>query len=163
MPAIHITTLIHAPVERVFNLSRHIALHKKSMEHTGEKAIAGVTTGMINLGETVTWEAKHLMKKRRFTSRITSMKLYESFTDEMVKGDFKSFKHEHHFKQINNGTIIIDILTYEVPYGVIGQLVNNLYLHRYLESLINKRNEVIKEYAETKKWEALLPDAVKVS
>lgn len=160
MPTIHITTLIHAPVERVFNLSRHIALHKKSMEHTGEKAVGGVTTGMINLGETVTWEAKHLMKTRRFTSKITSMKPYESFTDEMIKGDFKSFKHEHHFKPIDNGTIIIDILNYEVPYGVIGQLVNSFYLHRYLESLINKRNEVIKEYAESKKWEALLAGAV---
>ena len=131
------------------------------MEHTGEKAVAGVTTGMINLGETVTWEARHLMKTRRFTSKITSMKPYESFTDEMIKGDFKSFKHEHHFKPIDNGTIIIDILTYETPYGMIGQLVNGLYLHRYLESLIKRRNEVIKEYAESRKWEALMPDAVK--
>ncbi|MBI2729918.1 MAG: SRPBCC family protein [Sphingobacteriales bacterium] len=161
MPTIHLTTLIHAPVERVFNLSRHIALHKKSMEHTGERAVAGVTTGMINLGETVTWEARHLMKTRRFTSKITSMKTYDSFTDEMIKGDFKSFQHQHHFKQIENGTIIIDIINYEMPYGIIGQLVNGFYLHRYLESLIKKRNEVIKEYAESKRWEALLPDMIK--
>jgi ligand-binding SRPBCC domain-containing protein len=163
MPTIHLTSLIHAPVERVFNLSRHIALHKKSMEHTGERAVGGVTTGMINLNETVTWEAKHLFKTRRFTSKIISMKPYESFTDEMTKGDFKSFKHQHHFKGIENGTIIIDIIDYETPYGIIGQLVNGLYLHRYLESLVKRRNEVIKEYAETKKWEALLPDAVKIS
>ena len=161
MPTIHLTTLIHAPVERVFKLSRHIALHKKSMEHTGERAVGGITTGMINLDETVTWEAKHLFKKRRFTSKITAMKLYESFVDEMIKGDFKSFKHQHHFKQIDNGTIIIDILDYETPYGIIGQLVNTFYLHHYLEGLIKNRNRVIKEYAESKKWEALLPDAVK--
>ena len=161
MPHIHLTTLVHAPVERIFNLSRHIALHRKSMEHTGERAVGGVTTGMINLNETVTWEGKHLFKTRRFTSKITEMKLYDSFTDEMIHGDFKSFKHQHHFKGIDNGTIIIDILDYETPYGIIGQLVNGFYMHRYLESLIKRRNEVIKEYAESKKWEALLPDAVK--
>ena len=161
MPTIHLTTLIHAPVERIFNLSRHIALHRKSMEHTGERAVGGVTTGMINLNETVTWEGKHFFKTRRFTSKITAMKPYESFTDEMIYGDFKLFKHQHHFKGIDNGTIIIDILDYETPYGIIGQLVNGFYMHRYLESLIKRRNEVIKEYAESKKWEALLPDAVK--
>lgn len=160
MPAIHLTTLIHAPAERVFNLSRHIALHKKSMEHTGERAVGGVTTGLINLNETVTWEGKHLFKKRRFTSKITAMKLFDNFTDEMIYGDFKSFKHQHYFKQIENGTIIIDILDYETPYGIIGQLVNALYMHRYLESLIKKRNQVIKEYAESKKWEALLPPSI---
>lgn len=163
MPTIHLTTLIHAPVERVFNLSRHIALHRKSMEHTGERAIGGVTTGMINLGETVTWEAKHLMKTRRFTSKITGMHPFESFTDEMIRGDFKSFKHQHHFKGIDNGTIIIDIIDYETPYGIIGHIVNGFYLHRYLEALVKRRNEVIKEYAESKKWEALLPDTIKVS
>lgn len=163
MPTIHLTTLIHAPVARVFNLSRHIALHRKSMEHTGERAIGGVTTGMINLGETVTWEAKHLMKTRRFTSKITAMRPFESFTDEMIRGDFKSFKHQHHFKGIDNGTIIIDIIEYETPYGIIGHIVNGLYLHRYLEALVKRRNEVIKEYAESKKWEALLPDTINVS
>lgn len=163
MSGIHLTTVIHAPVERVFNLSRHIALHKKSMEHTGERAVAGVTTGLIHLHETVTWEAKHLMKTRRFTSQITALNAYESFTDEMIKGDFKSFKHQHHFKPIGNGTIVIDVLEYELPYGVIGQLINHFYLQSYLVNLIKKRNEVIKEYAESKKWEALLPDMITLS
>ncbi|MGE5108919.1 MAG: SRPBCC family protein [Sphingobacteriales bacterium] len=163
MPTIHLTTLVHAPAETVFNLSRHIAMHKKTMEHTGERAIAGVTTGLINLNETVTWEGKHLFKKRRFTSKITEMKPFDNFTDEMVLGDFKSFKHQHHFKQIENGTIIIDILDYETPYGIIGQLFNSLYMHSYLEALIKKRNDMIKEYAESKKWEALLPPPNRVS
>jgi ligand-binding SRPBCC domain-containing protein len=163
MPTIHLTSLIHAPVERVFNLSRHLGLHKKSMEHTGERAVGGVTTGLINLNESVTWEGKHFFKTRRFTSKITEMKPYESFTDEMQKGDFKSFKHQHHFKGIENGTIIIDIIDYETPYGAIGQLVNSFYMHHYLEALVKRRNQVIKDYAESKKWEALLPQEMKIS
>lgn len=159
MPTIHLTTLIAAPVERVFNLGRSINLHKISTAHTGETAIDGVMNGLINLNETVTWQAKHLFKVRQFTAKITAMEPPKAFTDEMIKGDFKSFRHEHHFKQIDNGTIMIDLLEFESPYGVVGRLVNQLFLKNYLEQLLLKRNEVIKEYAESKKWVSILPAA----
>lgn len=156
MPTIHLTTFIAAPLERVFNLSRSISLHKISMEHTGEEAIAGTTSGLINLEDTVTWKGKHLFKTRLFTSKITEMKPFEKFTDKMVKGDFKSFEHQHFFKATDNGTIVIDIINYETPYGWIGGLVNKFYLTGYLEKLINHRNDVIKQYGESDKWRALL-------
>lgn len=112
--------------------------------------------GLINEGETVTWQAKHLYKERTFTSKITAMFRPESFTDEMIKGDFKSFHHQHHFKSVDNGTIMIDIIAFECPYGFIGKLLNRFYLKNYLEQLLLKRNEVIKEYAEGMKWKAIL-------
>lgn len=156
MPSIHLTTFIAAPIERVFDLSRSINLHQISTATTYEKAIAGVVTGLINENETVTWEAKHLFKTRQFTSRITIMKRPSHFIDEMIKGDFKSFKHEHHFRSIGNGTIMIDQLNFESPYGVIGRWMNTFYLKKYLEDLLASRNNVIKEYAETEKWKAIL-------
>ena len=156
MPKIHLTTFIAAPPERVFDLSRNVSMHKISMEHTGEEAVAGTTSGLINKDETVTWKGKHLMKTRFFTSKITEMKPYETFTDTMVKGDFRFFAHQHFFKPADNGTIVIDIIDYETPYGWFGQLVNKFYLKSYLEKLIRHRNEVIKQYAETDKWRALL-------
>ena len=156
MPTIHLTTFIPAPVKRVFDLSRSISLHKISMQQTGETAIAGVTSGLIKQDETVTWKAKHLFKTRFFTSKITEMLLFEKFTDKMIRGDFKFFEHEHHFKPITNGTIVIDILRYETPYGLIGKLVNKFYLSSYIENLIKKRNDVIKQYATGEKWKALL-------
>lgn len=156
MPTIHLTTFIPAPVKRVFDLSRSISLHKISMQQTGEIAIAGVTSGLIEKDETVTWKAKHLFKTRFFTSKITEMLLFEKFTDKMIRGDFNFFEHEHHFKPITNGTIVIDILRYETPYGLIGKLVNKFYLSSYIENLIKKRNDVIKQYATGEKWKALL-------
>lgn len=156
MPKIHLTTFIAAPVERVFDLSRSINLHQLSTAPTGEKAIDGVMTGLINKDETVTWQAKHLFKKRQFTSKITAMQSPVSFTDEMVKGDFKSFYHEHHFKAVENGTIMIDLLHFETPYGTLGKMVNSLFLTSYLQKFLTKRNEVIKEYAETQKWKTIL-------
>jgi len=157
MASIHLTTLIAAPVDRVFDLSRSVNLHKVSTAHTHERIVDGIMNGLMNEGESVTWQAKHLYKERKFTSRITALQRPHHFTDEMIKGDFKSFRHEHHFKQIENGTIMIDLLEFESPYGIIGKLFNHFYLKNYLEQLLLTRNEVIREYAETKKWVSILP------
>ena len=156
MPTLHLTSFIAAPPERVFDLSRNVSLHKVSMEHFGEEIVGGIRSGLINKDDTVTWKGKHLYKTRFFTSKITEMKPFEMFTDKMTKGDFKFFEHQHFFKPADNGTIIIDIITYETPYGWIGEMVNKFYLNSYLEKLIDHRNHVIKQYAETDKWRALL-------
>lgn len=156
MPTIHLTTFIAAPADRVFDLCRSIELHKKSMVHKQEQAVAGTTMGLINLDETVTWKARHLMKTRILRVHITAMERPTFFIDEMRKGDFKHMKHEHHFKQIENGTLMIDIFSYESPYGGLGRLVNKLYLTRYLQKLLEHRNAVIKEYAESNKWQNIL-------
>lgn len=156
MPRIHITTMIHAPVEVVFDLSRNISLHKLSQRDHQEEAVAGVTSGCINLDETVTWKAKHLFRTRFMQVKITAMQKPVYFCDEQLKGDFKSFRHEHHFKSIANGTIMIDILEFETKQGFIGRVINALFLTRYLKNLLDKRNETIRLYAESEKWKALL-------
>jgi ligand-binding SRPBCC domain-containing protein len=156
MSTIHLTTFIAAPIERVFDLSRSISLHKISTAHTNEEAISGVTSGLINKNETVTWRAKHLFKTRVYTSIISEMQMPNFFVDEMQKGDFKSLKHEHHFKKVDKGTIMIDIMNFESPYGIIGKWFNSIYLKNYLQKFIMQRNVVIKEYAETEKWKVIL-------
>ncbi len=156
MPTIHLTTFIAAPVERVFDLSRSIDAHKKSLAHTNEQAVAGTTSGLIQQDETVTWKAKHLGKVRVLKVKISSMIAHQSFTDELVNGDFKEMKHEHHFKPIKNGTLMIDLFSFESPYGSIGKLANYIFLKRYLRKLLETRNLAIKEYAETDKWKFLL-------
>ncbi len=156
MPSIHVTTFIAAPIDIVFNLSRHIGLHKISQQDHKEEAVAGITSGLIQQGESVTWKAKHLFKTRFMTVEITDMKKPDYFEDVMSKGDFISYAHKHYFKQVNNGTIMIDELSFESPHGFLGKLVNRLYLTGYMKALVQKRNETIRLYAETNKWEALL-------
>ena len=126
------------------------------MAHTGEEAIAGTTSGLIGLNETVTWKARHLRRTRILKSKITAMSEPLSFTDEMVQGDFKSLRHEHHFKKIDNGTLLIDIFIFESPYGGLGRLAERLFLTRYLKNLLEMRNKMIKEYAESDKWKFIL-------
>jgi len=156
MPTIHLTTFIAAPVERVFDLSRSIDLHKRSMHKRKEQAINGTTFGLINEGETVTWKAKHLYRTRFLKVKVSSMKRPVSFTDESVSGDLKNMKHEHHFKTIDNGTLMIDIFKYDIAFGAVGKFINRIYLVKYLEQLLEERNSMIKEYAEGDKWKFLL-------
>lgn len=156
MPIIHLTTFIAAPAELVFNLSRSVDLHKKSMAKTGEQAVAGTTSGLISLDETVTWKARHFYKNRFLKVKITEYKAPFSFTDEMVEGDFKRMQHQHFFRQIDNGSLMIDIFDFEAPYGMLGKLAERLLLTRYLKNLLETRNAAIKSYAETDKWKFLL-------
>jgi ligand-binding SRPBCC domain-containing protein len=156
MPTIHLTTFIAAPPDRVFDLSRSIDLHKKSLTHTREEAIAGTITGLLELNESVTWKAKHLGKIRFLKSKLTEFKKPDMFTDEMLQGDFKKMKHQHHFKQVDNGTIMIDIFEFESPFNSLGRFFNRLYLTSYLKKMLEQRNLVIKEFAETEKWKQLL-------
>jgi ligand-binding SRPBCC domain-containing protein len=156
MPTIHLTTFIAAPAERVFDLCRSIDLHRKSMAHTNEEAVAGTTSGLIGLDETVTWKAKHLLKTRVLKSKIIAMNRPLSFTDEMVNGDFKRLRHEHHFKRIDNGTLVIDLFHFDAPFGGLGRLAGRLFLIRYMRKLLEHRNQVIKEYAESEKWKSIL-------
>lgn len=156
MAKIHLTSFIHAPIERVFDLARNIDLHKKTMADSHEEAVAGTTNGLIQLDETVTWKGKHLGKTRFHKSRITALKAPTYFADEMVEGDFQRFVHDHHFMKIENGTIMIDLLTYETPYGVIGKLVDRFYLYGYLIKLLETRNLMIKQTAESERWRQYL-------
>lgn len=156
MPIIELRTEIKAPVEIVFDLSRSIDLHKISTEHTNETAIAGKTRGLIGLNESVTWRAKHLGIYQKLTSRITEFDRPNYFTDEMVSGAFKEFKHEHYFKDLNGGTIMNDVFDYKSPFGILGKLADKMFLEKYITDLLIERNHIIKEFAESDKWKQIL-------
>lgn len=156
MPTIHLTTFIAAPVQVVFDLSRHIGLHKESMAAYREEPVAGTRFGLIEKEETVTWKARHLFKNRLLRVKITEMIKPDMFTDEQAEGDFRAMKHEHYFKPCENGTLLIDLFYFESPYGVAGRWFNSLFLTKYMKKLLEHRNKTIKEYAETDKWKKLL-------
>ena len=148
MTIIVLKTMVDAPIAEVFDLARDIDAHLKSMDKSAEKAIAGVTSGKINLGETVTWKGKHFGLWLKHTSRITAMKSPDYFIDEMEKGHFKSFRHKHLFSTDNGHTMMTDELTYETPGGVIGKLFDKLILKNYLTKLLQRRNAALKAAAE---------------
>jgi ligand-binding SRPBCC domain-containing protein len=148
MPVITILTTVRGTPERCFDASRDLDLHLESMGHTGERAVAGKTSGLIELGEQVTWEARHFGIRQRFTSRITAYDRPRSFQDSMIKGAFHSFVHEHYFEPCPDGTVMRDVLTFHSPLGPLGALVDRFVMSRYLRNLLMKRNETLKAILE---------------
>lgn len=148
MTIIHLTTKINAPKQIVFDLSRNIDVHQDSASQTNEKAIAGVTSGLINYNETVTWRGKHFGFYLTHKSRMTAMDLYDYFVDEMEEGKFKSFRHEHFFEEKNGITVMTDKLCYETPYGIFGKIFDLILLKRHLTRFIQHRNQTLKKLAE---------------
>ena len=156
MPTIHLTTFIAAPTAIVFDLFRHIGLHKESMAAYNEDAVAGTRMGLIGKDETVTWKAKHFFKNRLLRVKITEMNTPEMFTVEQLQGDFKSMKQEHYFKPCENGTLMIEYFHFETPYGILWQWINSLHLTKYIKNMLEHRTKYIKEIAEGSRWKMLL-------
>ena len=156
MPLIKLETKIDAPVERVFDLARSIDLHKLSTKGTKEEAIAGRTSGLIELNETVTWSAKHFGLYQKLTVRVTEFNKPQLFADIMIKGTFKRMKHIHRFEKIETGTKMIDEFEYESPLRILGQIADSLFLKRYMTKFLKNKNEELKQVAEGNEWERIL-------
>jgi len=150
LETIRIETWIAAPAERCFDAARDLDLHVKSVAHTNERAVAGKTTGLIALGEEVTWRARHFGITQHFTSRITAFDPPRYFQDAMQRGAFRSFVHDHYFVADDKGTKMIDVVVFAAPLGILGRIAEKLVLRRYLTRLLTGRAAVIREAAEVK-------------
>jgi ligand-binding SRPBCC domain-containing protein len=156
MVTLELHTFIAAPPERVFDLSLCVDLHLRSMEHSGEEVVAGRVKGLLALGETVTWRARHLGVRQRLTVRISGFERPRWFRDELVRGAFATMVHDHHFDPADGGTMMRDVFRFSAPAGPLGRLMERLVLHRYMTRLLADRNATIKFIAEGDDWRKLL-------
>ena len=156
MPVIRLETLIAASPERCFDVSLNVDLHRQSVAHTQERPIAGVTNGVMRLGDTVTWEAVHFGVKQHLTTKITAYERPRYFVDEMIRGIFQELKHHHAFIPQPPGTLMIDTFTFRAPLGILGRLAEALFLTRYMRGLLLTRNRYLKQVAEADTSQTIL-------
>lgn len=140
---------IDAAIDVCFDLARNIDVHTQTVwRHTKERAVAGTTTGMINEGETVTFQATHFLIRQKLRSKITAYNRPFLFVDEMMYGAFKSLRHEHNFIDLGNKTLMRDTLVFEAPLGLLGWLAERLVLQHYMKRFLMHRNVNLKRLAE---------------
>lgn len=156
MPSIELTTVIKSDIYTCFDLARSIDLHKLSTQQTNEIAIDGKITGLIEMGEFVTWQATHFGIRQKLSSEITAFERPFHFRDEQLKGIFKHFKHDHFFEEQDGCVHMKDVFEYASPFGFFGKIFNYVLLTRHLRKLLLVRNDMIKEFAESGKGKNLL-------
>ena len=145
---IEVETLIQAPPAVCFDLARDMDLHVESAHKTREKIVAGRKNGLLELGETVVFEAVHFGIRQRFSAKITESAPPHRFTDEMTRGAFRSFVHQHEFEARGDYCLMRDTLIYQTPFGIFGAVFNFLFLRRHLRAFIEERAKIIKQHAE---------------
>jgi ligand-binding SRPBCC domain-containing protein len=148
MGRVEVVTYVATSPERCFDLARDVDLHMKSTAWTAERTVAGVTSGLLKMGDEVTGQARHLGIRWQMTVRISAYDRPRCFVDEMVAGPFRTFRHYHCFATEDTGTRAVDVLTYTVPIWGIGWLFDRLILQRYLRRFLRRRLDYLKAVAE---------------
>jgi ligand-binding SRPBCC domain-containing protein len=151
---IELETLITAPVERCFDLSLSVELHLHSTASTGERVVAGVSSGLLKLGDQITWEARHLGLKHRLSMTISVVDAPRMFRDELVRGPFRRLMHDHFFEPANGGAMMRDLFEFSSGFPPLDALVLKPHLRRFLL----RRNAAIKELAEGDRWRGYVPE-----
>jgi ligand-binding SRPBCC domain-containing protein len=149
MSIIDVAIDISAPLTVCFDMARSVDAHIEAAQATGERAVAGVTSGMLNLGDEVTWRARHFGVTQDLTSRIVAFDRPHHFRDEMVRGAFRRIVHDHYFEPTAGGTRMRDVFDFTAPLGPLGTLVDTLVLTAYLTRFLENRARALKQLAES--------------
>lgn len=160
MPTIRFETAIAAPAERCFDLARSVDFHVASTPGTGETAIAGVRSGLLTSGDSVTWEARHFGIRQQLTSRISGYDRPHQFRDSQVQGAFRRFDHDHTFRPAPTGpaiTIAGEAFDFDAPFGLFGKVAGALFLTGYMERFLRRRALLLKAALESDAWQRYLP------
>jgi ligand-binding SRPBCC domain-containing protein len=151
MTRIEASIAIRAPIATVFDAERDVSFHIFTQSHRGERAISGVTSGLLRLDDEVEWEAFHFGIRQHLRVRISEMNPPFYFKDEIIKGIFNSFSHEHHFSEIDAAnTLKKDIIKFSAPFGPLGLIAEQVFLRRYMTKFIERKNSDFKALLENK-------------
>lgn len=159
MSILRVETMVNAPAVRCFDLSRSVDLHIRTAATSGETAIAGTMSGLLGLGDQVTWRGRHFGTWQTLTSKITLFDRPRQFRDSQVAGAFASLEHDHLFESAGAMTKMIDVFQYAAPLGPFGRLAEMLFLNSYLTRFLRDRALIIKRVAESDEWKLYAPAA----
>jgi len=83
--------------------------------------------------------------KLNWMTEITHVMEGKYFVDEQRFGPYALWHHQHHFKAIKGGVLMTDILNYAIPYGIIGQLANSIFVGKQVNNIFSYREKAIKD------------------
>ncbi|KJL48760.1 Polyketide cyclase / dehydrase and lipid transport [Microbacterium hydrocarbonoxydans] len=141
-------TVIAAAPEAVFAASLDPGLHVRSMAQYGETMIEAPEGGVFREGSTVTWRARHFGIPFRLRSLVFDIDRPRRFCDRQISGPFGDFLHELVFEEHPQGTLMRDTITFRSPLGLLGRMVDRLFMREYMRRIIAERNAVLAQELE---------------
>ena len=136
-------TLIAAPPELCFDLALDVDAHAESAAFSGERVVEpGRVSGVLQLGDLVTFEGRHFGIRQRFTAKIVEVDRPRRFVDEMVRGVFTRLRHVHEFESRGDHTLMRDILEWQAPFGFLLKRHMTWFVatkQQHLKSIIERR------------------------
>jgi len=149
MPAHSIKSVQKMPVsiEKAWDFfSDPAELRKITPGNIGFKVISKHQGNRIYAGQIIEYTVKPLFGISLYwMTEIVHVKEMEYFIDEQRKGPYKLWHHQHHFKAVEGGVEMTDIVHYKNPVGWFGQLANSLFVKKKLREIFEYRFKKIEE------------------
>jgi ligand-binding SRPBCC domain-containing protein len=80
-----------------------------------------------------------------WVTEITHIKPKQFFVDEQRVGPYAIWHHEHHFEEVNGKVLMKDIVSYQPPFGVLGDIAQKLFIKHQLESIFEYRTQAVEQ------------------
>ena len=149
VPAIVIETRIRAPIDVVFDLARDPVAHAKQAAFSGERVVPpGRLNGLLERGDLLTFEGRHLGVRQRLTVKITEMDAPRRFVDEGVRGALKQLRHVHEFRVEGDETVMRDVIEWTSPFGFLGRIADALFVTKHMRWFVTEKQLALKRTAE---------------
>ncbi len=79
----------------------------------------------------------------KWRTEIGKMESRKSFMDRQIRGPYKMWEHTHTFEKKDNGVLMKDEITYELPFGLIGAIAHKLLIRRKIEHIFAYRKKIL--------------------
>jgi ligand-binding SRPBCC domain-containing protein len=143
MGASILTTVQHIPVtlQQAWEFfSRPENLEKITPSHLGFKILSRGHSPQMYAGQIITYHVKPVLGIKLFwMTEITQVNNNIFFIDEQRIGPYKIWHHEHHFKQVDGGVEMTDVITFKSPWGILGNIADALFVRNKVKEIFNYR------------------------
>ena len=98
---------------------------------------------VMRAGATIDYQLSLFGLKFQWRTLIESFDPESRFVDVQVEGPYRSWRHTHEFSDAPGGTLILDHVEYEVPFGPLGEIARRLFVARQLRRIFDFRRAAI--------------------
>lgn len=141
---------LRAPLNEVWDFfSSPKNLQKITPPGMGFQILTG-ETGSMYPGQIISYKVKPVAAiPVLWVTEITHVADGQFFVDEQRIGPYRMWHHEHHFKEVDEGVEMTDIVSYALPLGILGKLAHAVFVGKKVSSIFSYRSKVIHKYFQT--------------